>query len=146
MKTSQDLYLGAGGYLLQANARMQRDASKRAADQAVESTPPKKKQQKPALSDNIKSAEGDAFASLKITSFDGLIDKRVLCPGCNKSQKNYCCKCLKVLPGCSIPCLKLPIHLDIVHHVSFHRMIEIVSLDFQSSGFDVKCKVYDVKK
>ena len=109
---------------------MQRDATKRAAhpDQAVESTPPKKKQQKPALSDNVKSAEGDAFASLKITSFDGLIGKRVLCPGCNKSQKNYCCRCLKVIPGCSIPCLKLPIHLDIVHHVSFHRMLEIVSL------------------
>lgn len=76
-------------------------------------------QKMPALSEDIEADDANKLlASLKISSFEGLVDKRIFCPGCNKSQKNYCCKCLKVLPGCTAPCLKLPIHLDIVHHVS----------------------------
>lgn len=92
------------------------------ADTRVASNPKqreRKRQKTPALGEDVESEDAKKLLeSLKMSSFDGLLDKRIVCPGCNKSRKNYCCKCLKVLPGCTAPSLKLPIHLDIVHHVS----------------------------
>jgi hypothetical protein len=66
-------------------------------------------------------AHAELIDSLKLASFDGLQKTRSSCPNCSKSQQNYCCDCLQLLPSCLGPKIQLPIKLDVIHHVREKR-------------------------
>ncbi|KAI8060396.1 DTW domain-containing protein [Gilbertella persicaria] len=60
------------------------------------------------------------FDLLKIDNDQVLknISTRSLCPTCNKTVKYFCYKCHKVvgMKESDIPCVRLPVHLDIIKH------------------------------
>ncbi|OBZ83219.1 DTW domain-containing protein 1 [Choanephora cucurbitarum] len=65
------------------------------------------------------NAEGP-FDQFKIDDDQVLhkIEKRSVCPGCNKTVKYFCYKCLAIvgMEASSVPHVDLPVHLDIIKH------------------------------
>jgi hypothetical protein len=57
------------------------------------------------------------LAGLRLASFDGLVNERVPCPQCQRRQQHYCAHCTVVLPNNDVPHIRLPVTLDVIHHV-----------------------------